>query len=154
MSWTGAITALETHMTSAGTAAAGTANTSQWTTWAGEPAVPPRKLVTWWYDGAGDNPLIAETLTDHPFAERVVIRWYIPVSNRSKEPSRTVETELRTAARQFIANVEGDRTLGDNCEVAVIEDGSAGWLAIDDGWWRTWTQPLLLSFTDTEPIAR
>jgi hypothetical protein len=150
MSWDGAITALEAILVAAGTATSSAAFTLQ----AGEPGVPPKKMIAWWYDGAGDNPLISETFTDHPFGENVTIRGYWPVSNRATAPSRTLETEARNLARNIIAGLEGDRSLNEQCAAVVINDSTAGWLSIDGAFWRVITVPIVLGFTDVEPIAR
>lgn len=150
MSWSGAITVLEALLTAAGTASATTPFSIQ----AGEPGVPPRKMIAWWWDGDGENPLLPETLTDHPYGDNVTIRAYWPVATRSAGPAETLETEIRALNRAIKAALELDRTLGDNCEVATIGDASSGWLSADNGWWRTLTIPLVLGFTDLEPIAR
>jgi hypothetical protein len=120
----------------------------------GEPGLPAHKTACWYYAGAGDNPLIPETLTDHPYAEFVSIRFYWPVATRSKEPARALEEEVRAVTRAFIAAVEADRTLNGHCEVATITDADAGWLNTDNAIWRTVTIPLVIGFTDDEPIAR
>lgn len=150
MSWDGAITTLEAIMTAAGTATSATT----FTVWAGEPAIPPRKMYAWWYEGPDVNDLIPETLTDHPFGEALTLRAYWPVSNRNKEPSRVIETECRTLARETVARIEADRSLGENVTHVTIGDAAAGWLSADGGWWRTLTIPLVFGFTDSEPIAR
>lgn len=150
MSWDGAITALEAILVAAGTAT----SSEKFTIQAGEPGVPPRKMIAWWYDGAGENPLINETLTDHPFGENVTIRGYWPVSNRATGPSRTIETEARNLARNIIAGLEADRSLNEQCAAVVINDSTAGWLSIDGAFWRVITVPIVLGFTDVESIAR
>lgn len=147
MTWDGAITTLEAHMVTA-------TSTYQYTQFAGEPGLPAKKTICWFIAGVGDNPHIAETLTDHPFGDFVNVRVYIPVSNRSGTPSRSVEMELRDVTRRLISALEGDRTLGDNCEAITINDADAGWLTVDNGWWRISTVPLILGFTDTESISR
>lgn len=147
MTWDGAITTLETHM---GTATA----TYQYQVFGGEPGVPARKTVCWYFTGSGSNELIAETLTDHPFGDDLAVRFYIPVATRAGVPSRAVEMELRDVVRRLIAALEGDRDLGGNVEVMTINDAEAGWLTVDNGWWRIATVPLSLGFTDTEPITR
>lgn len=128
-------------------------STYQYTQAAGEPSVPPKRTVAWFLAGTGDNPLIAETLTDHPFGDFVNVRFYIPVNNRSATPSRSVEMELRDVVRRFIAQIEGDRDLGGNCESVTVGDADAGWLTVDNGWWRIATVTLTLGFTDLEPIS-
>ena len=146
MSWDGAITALEAHMTTA-------TSTYQYQVFGGEPGVPARKTVCWFFTGTGDNELIAETLTDHPFGDDVSVRFYIPVATRAGVPARAVEMELRDVTRRFIAAVEGDRDLGGNVESLTIQDAEAGWLTVDNGWWRIATVPLSLGFTDIETIT-
>src|SRR3954467_11797347 len=116
MSWDGAITALESILTAAGTAT----TSAEFTLQAGEPAVPPKKMIAWWFDGSGDNPLINETLTDHPFGDIVTIRGYWPVSNRAAGPSRTIETEARNLTRNIVAGLEADRSLNEQCAAIVI----------------------------------
>lgn len=146
MTWDLAIAALEAHMATA-------TSTYQYTQMAGEPGTPPKKSVAWFYGGASDNPLINETLTDHPFGDLVSVRFYIPVATRSAAPSRAVEMELRDVTRRLIAALELDRDLGGNCAALVINDADAGWLTVDNGWWRVCTVPLVLGFTDVEPIS-
>lgn len=150
MSWDGAITALESILTAAGTAT----STASFTLQAGEPGVPPKKMIAWWFDGSGENPLINETFTDHPFGDTVTIRGYWPVTNRSAGTSRTLETEARTLTRNIIAGIEADRSLNEQCAAVVINDATAGWLVVDGAWWRVVTVPIVLAFTDVEPIAR
>lgn len=147
MTWTGAITAIEAHLT---TATAG----YQFTIQGGEPGLPSKKVACWYYAGSADNPLIAETLTDNPFAELVTCRFYWPVSQRSGNPARALELEVRAVTRALITALEGDRSLGENVEVMTIGEAEAGWLNADAGAWRLVTVPLTLGFTDTEPIAR
>lgn len=146
MTWAGSISTLEGILTTAG----GTAYTIQ----SGEPAVPPRQMIAWWYDGTGDYGLIAETLTDHPFGELVTIRAYWPVSNRSAGPSRTLESSVQALARGIVAGLEADRSLGENCAALIVNDASTGWLSVDNAWWRTLTIPIVIGFTDVEPISR
>lgn len=126
----------------------------QYQVFGGEPGVPSRKTVCWFITGSGENELIPETLTDHPFGDDVSVRFYIPVATRAGVPSRAVEMELRDVTRSLIALLEGDRSLGDNVEALIIHDAEAGWLTVDNGWWRIATVPLSLGFTDTEPISR
>ena len=145
MTWAGAITAIEAHMTTAGTAHGQRG---------GEPGVPSGKVSAWYYTGSGINELIPETLTDHPFSEGVSVRFYWPVATRDSIPARTLELEVRQVTRAFIAALEGDRSLGDNVEVLTISDAEAGWLEADGAAWRIVTVPLALGFTDSEPIAR
>ncbi len=150
MTWDGAVQALESILVAAGTATSSEAFTLQ----AGEPGVPPRKMIAWFFDGSGDNPLISETLTDHPFADSVTIKGYWPVSNRSASPSRTVETEARNLVRHIVAGLELDRSLNEQCAALVIDDCTAGWLSVDGAWWRVVTVPIVIGFTDEEPISR
>lgn len=151
MTWDGAITALEAHMTAAGTAVAPSA--APYLVAGGEPGVPPRKMLAWWYDGLGDNPLIPETLTDAPFGDRLTLRAYIPVANRAGVPSRAVEMELRDLANELFTRLEGDRDLGGNCVPIETPEFETGWLTIDNGWWRTLSCSLVINFTDEVPIA-
>jgi hypothetical protein len=146
MSWEAAITALEAHMVTA-------TSTYQYTQLAGEPGTPPKKTVCWYITGVGDNPHIPETLDDHPFGDFVSIRFYIPVATRAGTTSRKVEMELRDVTRRLIAALELDRSLGGNVVSLTINDADAGWLTVDNGWWRVSTVPLILGFTDEEPIA-
>ena len=145
MSWSGAITVLKTHM-----AAAGTASVVR----GGEPGVPASRTAAWYYVGASDNPLIAETLTDHPYAESIEVRYYWPVATRDAVPSETLENEVRDTTRSFIGLLEGDRSLGENVEVLTIADPVAGWLDLAGNPFRIVTIPLALGFTDAEAIAR
>lgn len=147
MSWDNAITTLETHMNTAVTG-------YQYEVFGGEPGVPGRRTVCWFLTGTGDNDLIPETLTDHPFGDDISVRFYIPVATRAQVPSRAVEMELRDVTRRLIAALEGDRDLGGNVEALTIHDAEAGWLTVDNGWWRISTVPLSLGFTDTEAITR
>ena len=121
---------------------------------AGEPDAPPQKTAAWYYDGTGDFDLIPETLTDHPFTERVSVRFYWPVSTRDSIPARTMELEIRTVTRAFVGLIEGDRSLGEQVVVATPAEVEAGWLSIGAQWWRIVTVPLVLGFTDEEPISR
>lgn len=148
MSFDAAVTVLEAHMTAAGTAV------GQFAIIGGEPGIPARDTIAWWYDGTGENPLIPETLTDHPYGDAITVRAFWPVSNRTAGPARRIELECRALARTLIARLEADRTLGDNLEVLTIGDADAGWLNIDNGWARIVTIPLVFGFTDDEPIAR
>jgi hypothetical protein len=146
MSWDAAITALEAHMAAA---APGYSQRG------GEPDAPATKTVAWYYEGTGDNEFIGETLTDHPFGERVAVRFYWPVATRDAIPSRTLELEIRSITRAFIARIEADRSLGEQVTVATPDDDiEAGWLSIGAQWWRIVTVPLTLGFTDEEPISR
>lgn len=146
MSWLAAIEALEAHM-----AAAAPDHAQR----AGEPDAPPKKTVAWFYEGTGDNEFIGETLTDHPFGERVAVRFYWPVATRDAIPARTLELEIRNITRTFIARIEADRSLGEQVVVATPgTDIEAGWLSIGAQWWRIVTVPLALGFTDEEPISR
>lgn len=147
MSYDGAITALESHIQAV-------ADTYKYNTQAGEPGTPPRKLITWWYDGDGANDLIEETLTDHPFDERLRVRIYAPVSTRAVNPSRALEVELRTVVRTLKARLWADRDLAGNVESLTIEDSDTGWLSLDNGWFRVASFGLGLGFTDTEPNSR
>lgn len=148
MSWDSAVTRLEAIMTAAGTAVGG-----GYTIQAGEPGAPPKKTGAWWYDGLGQNPLIPETLTDAPWGDLVTVRWYWPVSTRAAGPSRTVEMEMRSVANAFYDGLQGDRDLNGNVESLTVGDFNAGWLSIDNGWWRTLTCPLTLGFTDAIDIV-
>lgn len=121
---------------------------------AGEPDAPAQRTAAWYYDGTSDFDLIAETLTDHPFAERVSVRFYWPVATRDAIPSRTLELDIRTVTRAFITRIEGDRSLGEQVVVATPSEVEAGWLSIGAQWWRIVTVPLTLGFTDEEPISR
>jgi hypothetical protein len=145
MSWDAAITALEAHM------AAAAPGYSQR---AGEPDAPPQKTAAWFYEGTGDNEFIGETLTDHPFGERVAVRFYWPVATRDAIPARTLELEIRNITRTFIARIEADRSLGEQVVVVTPSEVEAGWLSIGQQWWRIVTVPLVLGFTDEEPISR
>ena len=145
MSWSGAITVLKTHMAASGTAFAQRG---------GEPGVPATKTAAWYYTGSGDNPLIAETLTDHAYAENVDVRFYWPVATRDAIPSEELEHEVQDTTRDFIALLEADRSLGENVTDTAIGEATAGWLDLAGGAFRIVTIPLSLGFTDTEPIAR
>lgn len=144
MTWDGAISAIEAHI-----AAAAPAYASR----AGE-TIPASISVAWWYEGSGDNPLIAETLTDHSFAENVSVRIYWPVATRDPGPSRALENEARTITRALIGRLEGDRSLGENVTDTTIGDATAGWLDLGGASFRVVTIPLSLGFTEAEPIAR
>lgn len=147
MTWSAAIAALEAHLVTA-------TSPYEYAQFAGEPGTPPRKTACWFYAGTGENELIGETLTDHPYGDNINCRFYIPVSSRAGVPARSVEMELRDVTRRLIAALEGDRDLGGNCDALVINDADAGWLTVDNGWWRISTVPLVLGFTDLEPISR
>ena len=148
MSFASAITVLETHL---GTASA--AATVGFTIQGGDPGLPQRKTACWSFAGAGDNPLIAETLTDHPFSEFVNVAFYWPVGTRAGAPARDLEFEVRAVTRAMIGALEGDRKLGGNCEALTINDADAGWLIAGESAWRVVTIPLVLGFTDEEPIS-
>jgi hypothetical protein len=149
MTFVAATATLEAHLlTASGTAAVG------FTIQGGDPGLPARKTACWYVAGSGDNPLIDETLTDHPFGDFVNVAFYWPVANRSSTPMRNLELEVRAVTRAFIRAVEGDRDLGGNCETVTIGDADAGWLVADGGSWRVVTIPLILGFTDEEPISR
>jgi hypothetical protein len=154
MTWDSAITTLEAHMTAAGTATAAALSSDPYLVQGGEPGVPPRKLLAWWYDGLGANPYIAETLTDAPFGDRVMVRAYIPVATRAGSASHKVEMELRDLVNELFTRLEGDRTLGDNCLAIETPEFDTGWLSIDNAWWRTASTSLVLGFTDEVTIAR
>lgn len=144
MTWDGAITALEAHMAASGTASVR----------GGEPNVPAQVTYAWYYTGAGDNPLIGETLTDHPYDDQVECRFYWPVATRDAVPSRDLENLVRNTARTFIARLEADRDLGGNVTDLTIGDAVAGWLDLAGNPFRIVTLPLSFGQTDSEPIAR
>jgi hypothetical protein len=145
MTWTGAVTAIEAHMVTA---------SSEAHQRAGEPGVPVKHTAAWYYVGSADNELIGETLTDHPFGDNIEVRFYWPVADRAAVPSRSLEMTVRQTARAFIAAIEADRSLGENCEVATPGDAEAGWLDLGGAAWRIVTIPVSIGFTDLEPIAR
>lgn len=145
MSWTAAITALEAHM-----AAAAPSHTQM----GGEAGIPARKVAAWFFTGTGDNELIAETLTDHPFGDGVTVRFYWPISTRAAAPARTLEMDARDVTRTLIARLEADRDLGGNVESLTINDATAGWLEADGAACRIVDVPLILGFTDTETVSR
>ena len=144
MTWSGAITVLESHM-----AAAGTAFSQQ-----GGESLPARKTAAWYYTGTTDCALIPPTLTDHPYDETLEVRFYWPVSTRAAIPARTLENEVESVTRTFLARIFADIDLGANVEHVEVGDATAGWLDIDGSAWRIVTIPLTLGFTDVEPIAR
>lgn len=147
MSYDSAVTVLESHLDAVAT-------TYKYTTQGGEPGTPPRKLIAWWFDGDGENDLIGETLTDHPFGDRIRVRVYIPVATRAVNPSRAVEMELRAVIRAIKTRLWADRDLGGNVESLVIDDSDTGWLSLDNGWFRVASFGLGLGVTDTEPNSR
>lgn len=144
MTWSGAITVLEAHLATSVTG-------YSFAIIGGDPGVPARKTVFWAYAGSQDNELIGETLTDHPFSERITVGYLWPVATR-QGVTRELEMEVRQVTRALIAALEGDRKLGGNVEALTIGEAVTGWLTTD-AFVRTSTITLDLGFTDVEPIA-
>jgi hypothetical protein len=63
------------------------------------------------------------------------------------------DDDLRACLR-VLRGIEADRSLNEQCAAVVINDSTAGWLSIDGAFWRVITVPIVLGFTDVEPIAR
>lgn len=145
MSFAGAITVIEAIML-----AAAPEHSQQ----GGEPGIPARKTAAWFYVGTGENGLIGETLTDHPYEERLTIRLYWPAGTRAGTPSRTLELDVQARTRALVAALEGDRSLGENVSAVAISDAEAGWLEADGAAVRIVSLPIALGFTDLETISR
>lgn len=145
MSFASAVAVVETHLSTA-------TSSRQFTVQGGDPGLPTKKTAYWAYASSAENELIPETLTDHPYSERLTIGFLWPVATRAGVPARALEVECQAVTRAFLGALQGDRKLGGNCEALTIGEFVGGWLTTDQ-WVRTVTGTIDLGFTDIEPIA-
>jgi hypothetical protein len=151
MSFSGALTTIGTHCTTAGTALTRTvADVGR-----GEPATPPGPCIRFWYVGDGDpTRFAARTLKDVTVGERVMIRLYLPVSNRDSAPAQTVESDLQAFVVALKTALWGDSQLGGNCADLDVGAAETGWLLLDGGAWRTVSVPLTLDLVGVYTLAQ
>jgi hypothetical protein len=119
----------------------------------GEPAAVSAPLVAAWYAGDSEGILIGHTLSRANYTERVVIRWYWPVSDRTPVLTEAVEREVRRANRATTRELWGDERLGGTCAgINFLERTETGWIDLNPGWARTLTLSLGVEMPDTDDI--
>lgn len=151
MTFSGALTVLETHLVAAG-AALSPAITD---VGGGEPGVPPGRAIRWWYEGDGEPKRMGapRTLNDEMVGERITVRAYWSVPTRDKAPSRALEVAIQLAVRQIRHRLLGDSTLGGNVTDLDVSGADVEWLSLGDAWWRVATVKLVLDMVDIDTIA-
>ncbi|HSW43159.1 MAG TPA: hypothetical protein VLM76_11680 [Patescibacteria group bacterium] len=118
----------------------------------GEPAVIPGPMIACWWEGEDEGDLIRHTLTGASYTDRVIVRWYWPVSDRAL--SEVTERQLRRAVRATQRALLADSLLGGACAALRFpERTTAGWLDLGPGWARVVTLTLAVEMADEDIIG-
>lgn len=153
MTWAGALTALETALTTAA-ATVNALDTAKdpFRVRRGEPFSLLARQVAYWYEGdqesGGGNTLTAENVD-----EKVTVRWYWPVLNRDDTWVAALEVQLQAANRATQSALLGADHLGGNCIALRIDSTSAGWQNVGEAWVRVLTIPIRIEVVDVATIA-
>lgn len=120
----------------------------------GEPAQIQGPLVACWWDGEDESELVGHTLTGASYTDRVVIRWYWPVNDRTPTLTDAVERSVRRAARATQRELLGDSQLGGACaDVRFPERTTGGWIDLNPGWCRVITLVAAVEMVDEDEIS-
>ena len=153
MSWSAALTALETALTTAATTvnALDTAK-EPFVCRPGEPFGGLSRQLRYWYEGDQES-IGGNTLTKENVEEKVTIRWYWPILNRDDRWTSDLEVQLQAANRATQSALLGDAHLGENCIALRIDDTSTGWQQVGEAWIRVLSIPIRIEMVDVATIA-
>lgn len=150
MSFAGALTVIETHLTAAG-AAISPAITD---IGRGE-RIGLSRRIDYWYEGDGPSGKLgaARTLGDEMVGERVAIRVVLPVTDRSVKLATDIDAEVQSIKTEIKKRLIGDSQLGSNIVDLSVGTAEAGWSGEGGAWARTLEIDLVLDFVDVLVIA-
>lgn len=157
MSWDGAIDRIGVHLDAARAAVNATYGDRDpfSATHLGEPFGALTKQVAYWYDGDQESTTGGNTLGQQNVEEKLTIRWYVPVLNRSDGTWRG-ETEriLRACNRETQTRLMGDAHLQQSDVIGLsTPGGTAGWQQVGEAWIRVLTIPLFVDMPWVAAIA-
>ena len=154
MSWSGALTTLETHLTTAAaTVNALDTGKDPFRVRRGEPFSLMSRQVAYWYEGDQESRTGGMTLGKNNIEEKVTVRWYWPVLNRDDTWVAALEVQLQAANRATQGPLLGDVTLGGNSIALFLGETTAGWQNVGEAWVRVLTIPVFVDQAWTEDIA-
>lgn len=149
MSFSGALTVMDTHLVAAGAALDPKIHDVA----QGERANLRRRIDYFVAEiGAPDRMGNHETLTDWMFGVTVNVRIYIPVPDRSETLAANIEADLYAITVDIVTRLMGDYSLGGNATAMTIDGAEFGWLNMP-GWLRVATIPVGLDFVEQVSIA-
>lgn len=148
MSFSGALTTLDTHLV-----AAGAAVSPAITDVAQGERTTGNSRIDYWFTEIGDPVRMggAETLSDRMYGVTVLIRPHIAVSDRRETRNANVEARLYALSIDIVSRVMGDYTLGGNCAAGAWSGVSAGWT--DNGGSMTRSADITFVFDFVEAIT-
>lgn len=154
MSFSGAITTIESHLTAAGAAVSPAITTIS----AGEPAAVTVPTLAWWY--LGWRPWEQNTLAKTQVQEGIAIRAYFPGSIRvsaSGSLNSTLESRLQAIGAALRTRVWGDVDLGTNATgIGISVEGLplAGWTQVGSSLCRITGFDLWFDVAEPDPITQ
>ena len=133
MSFSGALTTLDTHLVAAGAAISPKiTNVAQ-----GERASAARRIDYWFTEAGGPARMGGQrTLTDEMFGVVILVRVCIPVTDRREALNAAIETDLYAISIDIADRVVGDSTLGGNCTDLRWDGVTTGWQDAGGTWLR------------------
>lgn len=149
MSWSGVLSTVHTHLTTAGASLSPTITLIR----RGEPFSSLERQIAYWYDGDQESTTGGNTLTRVNIQERLTIRCYWPVLNRDAQWMSDIEVQVQAANRAIQSALWGDAHLGENAIGLDIGNTQAGWQPVGEAWIRVLTIPVLVDLAETEVIA-
>jgi hypothetical protein len=151
MTWAGALTALETALTTAAaTVNALDTQKDPFRVRRGEPFSLMQRQVAYWYEGDQEA---GNTLTRENVEEKITVRWYWPVLNRDDTWVAALEVQLQAANRATHAQLLADTHLGEHSIALRIDETTAGWQNVGEAWVRVLTIPVRVDMAEVSTIA-
>jgi hypothetical protein len=154
MTWAGAISALETALTTAA-ATVNALDTSKepFDVKGGPPFSATSRQVRYWYEGDQESTSGGNTLTRENVEERITIRWYWPVISRDDAWQTAIEIQLQAANRATHSALLGDAHLGEHAIALRIDETTTGWESVGEAWLRTLDIPIRIDMAEVSVIA-
>jgi hypothetical protein len=150
VTFSGAIDAIKAHLVASGLTLTPAITLVQ----IGEP-IPAGNCLAVWYDGDTDAPHWegGRTLRHTQVGERVTVRGYWKVPDRSAALAELAEKQAQAFRKDIRGRIEGDHQLGGTCDELVLGDAVMGWAFIEGAWFRTIEFQVIVEFTDDATIA-
>jgi hypothetical protein len=149
MSWTGAVAAIKTHLTTQGAALTNPIGIVRET----EPLSIPARMIAFWYSGDRQSATGGNTLTKTNIEEQFTIRAYWPVADNSETLAAARDAEVHALLRLISAALWGDVELGGQAIGLSVEPAEVGWLDVDGANVRTLTVPVWVDLAEVDTIS-
>jgi hypothetical protein len=150
MSFSGAVTQIETHAKAAATAVDSTFTDVQ----VAHP-VPKGRSGRIFYigDSESERAGAARTLTTEMRAERVMVIYFWPLSTSGEDFANNIETQVIAVNQEVKTRLLGDSTLGGACNDLELGDTVTDFVQVGGGTYRTLEIEVMPTFLDAYPIA-